>query len=84
MGAFTKTVIAVLALAVIGWAGMIDYESALILEAIEKEARPARAIAIDRSLPFAIPLDFQAAVCQRQYYGERPTCRYYVQVQRHE
>lgn len=63
----------------LGWLGANDYADALILDAIEKEARPARVVAANRSLPFAIPIDFKAAICQRQYYGERPTCRYYVE-----
>lgn len=67
------------AIVAFGLLGAMDYADALILDAIEKEARPARAVAADRALPFAIPIDFSAAVCQRQYYGERPTCRYYAE-----
>lgn len=69
-----------LAIAVVafGFLGANDYADALILDAIQKEARPARAIAIDRSLPFAFPLDYNAVVCQRQYYAERARCRFYT------
>lgn len=80
MGAtFKKTVIAVVVLALFGLAGLIDYESALILEAIEKDARPARAVAMDRALPFAFPINYTAVVCQRERYSDRPTCRYYAE-----
>lgn len=80
VAAMLRTIcVSVIALTALGWLGANDYADALILDAIEKEARPARVVAADRSLPFAIPIDYKAAICQRQYYGERPTCRYYAE-----
>lgn len=71
-------VVLVLALA-FGWLGTMDYIDALILDAIEKEARPKRVAAQDRSFPLGFPIDYKAVVCQRAYYGERATCRYYAE-----
>ena len=80
MGATFKTIVGfTLAGGIACFVGATHYSDELIAEAIEKDARPARAIAYDRSLPFAHPIDYRAVVCQRSYYSERPTCRYYVE-----
>lgn len=76
MGATKKIAVAVLALAAFSFLGAMDYSDALEQDAIEKEARPQRVIAADR---LTFPLDFKAIVCQRTYYGERATCRYYAE-----
>lgn len=78
MGAFKKTVIAVSVTAVYGWLGAADYADALILDAIEKKARPARVVARDKALPFAHPIPYRTVVCQSDY-GEKPTCVFYAE-----
>jgi len=80
MGATFKTIVGfTLAGGIASFVGAMHYSDELTAEAIEKDARPARAIAYDRSLPLSIPLDYKVIVCQRSYYSERPTCRYYVE-----
>ena len=59
-----------------GFMGAMDYSDAIVQEAMEKEARPARAIAADIKLSY--PLEYKAVVCQRGKYADRPTCRFYA------
>lgn len=70
---------AVCFIAILGILGAVDYSEALIADAIEKDARPQRVAAQDRSLPFAFPLDYKAVVCSRTYYSDASKCRFYAE-----
>lgn len=71
-----KAIGAIIVLGAFSFLSAMDYSDALIQDATEKEARPQRVINSDR---LGFPLDFRAIVCQRTYYGERATCRYYTE-----
>lgn len=60
----------------LGWAGIVDYESALVMDAIEKEQRPLRAA--QATLFLSLPIPYDATVTQSLPSGREAITRYYT------
>jgi hypothetical protein len=67
-----------LILGLLGWVGLLDYESALIIDAIEKEQRPIRVTRANLELAPAFPIPYDATVTQSLPSGREAVTRYYT------